>query len=61
MTDAALEKAIEDAWTGRDAVNGSTKGPIRDAVNAALDALDTGKMRVAEKKKAPAPSSSSKV
>ena len=49
MTDAALEKAIEDAWNGRDSVNGSTKGPVRDAVNTALDALDSGTMRVAEK------------
>ena len=49
MTDAALEKAIEDAWNARDSVNGSTKGPIRDAVNTVLDALDSGKLRVAEK------------
>ena len=37
---------------GRDAISSirSTRGAVRDAVDAALDALDAGRMRVAEKR-----------
>jgi len=45
-----LEKTIEQAWEERDGLNSATKGPIRDAVEAALNALDDGSMRVAEKR-----------
>ena len=48
MTD--LQSTIEQAWEGRDKVNLETKGPVRDAVMAALDLLDSGKARVAEKR-----------
>jgi len=44
-----LEKTIEQAWEERDGLNSATKGPVRDAVEAALNALDDGSMRVAEK------------
>ena len=44
-----IEKIIEDAWERRDTLNASTKGEVRDAVDAALDALDSGTLRVAEK------------
>jgi len=47
MTD--LQTTIEQAWEARDKVNLETKGSIRDAVNAALELLDSGKARVAEK------------
>ena len=50
MSYAAIQKTIDDAWEARDGVNLQTKGEIRDAVEAALDALDGGKLRVAEKK-----------
>jgi len=46
---AALETTINDAWEARAEVNTATKGPVRDAVNAALDLLDSGKARVADK------------
>jgi 2,3,4,5-tetrahydropyridine-2-carboxylate N-succinyltransferase len=46
---AALERAIEDAFEQRTAVDASTKGPVRAAVEAALAALDVGRLRVAEK------------
>jgi 2,3,4,5-tetrahydropyridine-2-carboxylate N-succinyltransferase len=49
MTDAALAKTIDDAFEARDGVNPSTAGVVRDAVEAALDLLDRGKARVAEK------------
>ncbi|NYJ13461.1 2,3,4,5-tetrahydropyridine-2-carboxylate N-succinyltransferase [Rhizobium leguminosarum] len=44
---ASLEKTIEAAFDNRDIVNTSTKGEVRDAVEAALDLLDAGKVRVA--------------
>ncbi len=46
---ADLAKVIDAAWDARDTLNTSTKGEVRDAVEAALEGLDTGKMRVAEK------------
>jgi 2,3,4,5-tetrahydropyridine-2,6-dicarboxylate N-succinyltransferase len=44
-----LETAIDAAWEARDQVNAATKGPVREAVDAALALLDSGKARVAEK------------
>ena len=49
MSLADLEKTIEAAFEARDTVSPSTKGEIRDAVNEALNLLDSGKARVAEK------------
>ena len=48
MTDA-LQSTIERTWEERDAVSATTGGEIRQAVEAALDALDSGRARVAEK------------
>jgi 2,3,4,5-tetrahydropyridine-2,6-dicarboxylate N-succinyltransferase len=48
MTDtAALETAIEAAWDARDTISPSTTGPARDAIEATLEALDSGALRVA--------------
>jgi 2,3,4,5-tetrahydropyridine-2-carboxylate N-succinyltransferase len=44
-----LAAAIEAAWEDRAAVSTDTRGKVRDAVEAALDLLDGGKARVAEK------------
>jgi 2,3,4,5-tetrahydropyridine-2-carboxylate N-succinyltransferase len=44
-----LQTVIDDAWENRDSVSPETKGAVRDAIEAALDALDTGALRVAEK------------
>ncbi len=49
MTDADLAAAIDTAWEARDGISPSTRGSWRDAVEAALDGLDAGKLRVAEK------------
>jgi 2,3,4,5-tetrahydropyridine-2-carboxylate N-succinyltransferase len=49
MSHADLEAAIEAAWEGRDAVGPKTAGPVREAVEAALDLLDSGRARVAER------------
>jgi 2,3,4,5-tetrahydropyridine-2,6-dicarboxylate N-succinyltransferase len=50
MTDlAALQTTIEAAWDARDGVGAGTKGEVRDAVEEALQLLDSGKARSAEK------------
>ena len=49
MSHSALAKTIDDAFEKRDSINPKTKGPVRKAVDRALDLLDTGAMRVAEK------------
>ena len=50
MTHAELAKIIDDAFERRDTVGPSTRGPMRDAVDAALGLLDRGEARVAEKR-----------
>jgi 2,3,4,5-tetrahydropyridine-2-carboxylate N-succinyltransferase len=50
MDYAALEKTIDAAWETRDTISPATKGPIREAVEQTLDALDSGRLRVAEKR-----------
>jgi 2,3,4,5-tetrahydropyridine-2-carboxylate N-succinyltransferase len=49
MSHAALEAAIDAAWEGRDAITPATRGEARDAIEATLQALDSGKLRVAER------------
>ena len=49
MTDVRLQTLIEQAWENRAAVNPQTTGDVRDAVETALEALDAGRVRVAEK------------
>jgi 2,3,4,5-tetrahydropyridine-2-carboxylate N-succinyltransferase len=49
MTDAQLEATIDAAWEARDGLNTATKGAVRDAIEAALEGLDSGTLRVAEK------------
>jgi 2,3,4,5-tetrahydropyridine-2,6-dicarboxylate N-succinyltransferase len=48
MSDA-LQAAIEAAWDARDTLTITTKGEARDAVEAAIEGLDNGSFRVAEK------------
>ena len=49
MSFADLKSVIENAFENRDEINFSTKGEVREAVNEALNALDKGEARVAEK------------
>ena len=46
---AALATTIETAFDNRDSVSTSTKGEVRDAVDTALNLLDRGAVRVAER------------
>ena len=50
MSNDALEAAIESAWEIRDQITPATKGEARDAVEATLEALDRGTLRVAERR-----------
>jgi len=49
MTDSELQRAIDAAWEARDRLSPSSRGPEYEAVEAALEALDSGRLRVAEK------------
>ncbi len=44
-----LERVIDAAWETREALTPATRGEVREAVEAALEALDSGSLRVAEK------------
>ena len=49
MSSESLEQTINQAWEDRESLSPATVGAVRDAVKAALAALDSGTMRVAEK------------
>ena len=49
MNLADLAATIDSAWEDRETVGADTTGAVRDAVDATLDALDEGRLRVAEK------------
>ena len=46
---ASLEKTIDTAFDDRDAISTSTRGEMREAIETALDLLDRGQVRVAER------------
>ena len=48
MSKESLEAAIEAAWEDRATITPATGGAVREAVDAVLDALDAGTLRVAE-------------
>lgn len=46
---ASLEKTIDRAFEERDGISTSTRGEVREAIEAALDLLDKGTARVAQR------------
>src|SRR4051812_39289646 len=48
MQDHPLRPHIEQLWEERQGLTAATRGEARDNVEAALDLLDRGEMRVAE-------------
>jgi 2,3,4,5-tetrahydropyridine-2-carboxylate N-succinyltransferase len=44
-----LESVVEKAFEARDGVSTATRGEVRDAIDTALDLLDKGEVRVAER------------
>jgi len=49
MTHAELARTIDAAFEARDGIGPATQGPVHAAVEAALDLLDRGEVRVAER------------
>src|SRR5438309_9079660 len=49
MSLSALESSINSAFDARDGISTSTKGEAREAVDHALEILDKGEARVAER------------
>ncbi len=49
MSDLSLQSTVEGLWERRDGLNAQTKGADRDAVMAALEGLEAGTYRTAEK------------
>jgi 2,3,4,5-tetrahydropyridine-2,6-dicarboxylate N-succinyltransferase len=49
MSHADLAQTIDAAWEARAEINANTQGAVREAVNEALELLDSGKVRVAER------------
>jgi 2,3,4,5-tetrahydropyridine-2-carboxylate N-succinyltransferase len=45
----SIARIIEGAWEARDTLNTTSRGAVREAVEQALDDLDAGRARVAEK------------
>ena len=49
MSLASLESSVNSAFDARDSVSTATRGEVRDAVDSALELLDKGEARVAER------------
>ena len=49
MDMTSLEQLIETAFENRDSISTATKGEVRDAVDTALNMLDAGQVRVANR------------
>ncbi|PIE06556.1 MAG: 2,3,4,5-tetrahydropyridine-2,6-dicarboxylate N-succinyltransferase [Rhodobacterales bacterium] len=49
MSNAQLEAAIEAAWDARETITPATGGETREAIEDTLAALDSGRLRVAER------------
>jgi 2,3,4,5-tetrahydropyridine-2,6-dicarboxylate N-succinyltransferase len=49
MSHLELAKVIDDGFERRDSIGPTTDGPLREAVQGALELLDAGKARVAER------------
>ncbi|HEY1607041.1 MAG TPA: 2,3,4,5-tetrahydropyridine-2,6-dicarboxylate N-succinyltransferase [Allosphingosinicella sp.] len=49
MSDEALRASVDAAWEARETLGPATKGAVRDAVETAIERLDSGAARVAEK------------
>ncbi|HEX2802501.1 MAG TPA: 2,3,4,5-tetrahydropyridine-2,6-dicarboxylate N-succinyltransferase [Sphingomicrobium sp.] len=44
-----LQQVVDRAWDDRESIGANTRGDVRQAVDAALAALDSGDVRIAEK------------
>jgi 2,3,4,5-tetrahydropyridine-2-carboxylate N-succinyltransferase len=49
MNHAELASTVDAAWDERERIGAGTSGPVREAVEAVLDLMDRGELRVAER------------
>ena len=49
MATSDLQETIEAAYEDRNSISPETSGPVREAIDTALDGLDSGTLRVAKK------------
>jgi 2,3,4,5-tetrahydropyridine-2-carboxylate N-succinyltransferase len=49
MSDSSLAKTIDDAFEKRDQINFNTRGEVREAVEVAIEMMDSGKARAADR------------
>ena len=52
MNFKSFEKIINDAWNSKNKVNSKSNGKLLNAISKTIELLDSGKIRVAEKKNA---------
>ena len=50
MNNNTFEKIITDSWDNRSQVNSKSSRKLLNAISKTIDLLDSGKIRVAEKK-----------
>ena len=50
MNIKSFEKIISEAWNNKGRVNSKSSRKLLNAINKTIDLLDSGKIRVAEKK-----------
>ena len=50
MNTSSFEKIIDEAWNNKNQVNSKSNKKIINAIGKTIDLLDSGKIRVAEKK-----------
>ena len=51
MNTNSFEKIINDAWNNKSKINAKSNKKIINSINKTIDLLDSGKIRVSEKKK----------
>ena len=51
MNTNSFEKIIDEAWNDKNKVNSNSDKKLLNAISETIDLLDSGKIRVAEKKK----------
>ena len=51
MNTSSFEKIIDEAWNNKNQVNSNSDKKLLDAISETIELLDSGKIRVAEKKR----------
>ena len=51
MNTSSFEKIIDEAWNNKNQINSNSDKKILSAISETIELLDSGKIRIAEKKK----------